>query len=81
MSDIEKLNPKGLLGRNSVDAAAVALIFGYQLRVVKLNGLSAITKEKIATDGYNPKRWDVGIQDDIVTELWVPPPPAKKETK
>jgi len=76
----EKLNPKGLLGRNIVEAAGSALIFGYQLRVVKLNGLATVTPEKIKAEGYNPKRWDVGVKNDIITELWIPQPPqpAKK---
>lgn len=77
MSDLEKLNPKGLLGRNSVDAAAMALIFGYQLRVVKINGMRAVSEQKIKEDGYNPRRWDVGTVNDIITELWIPQPPVK----
>jgi hypothetical protein len=79
MSDLEKLNPKGILGRSTIDAAAAAHIFGYQIRVVKLNGLKAISDEKLRADGYNPKRWDVGVVNDTITELWIPQPPQAQK--
>jgi hypothetical protein len=81
MSDLEKLNPKGLLGRNAIDAAGMALIFGYQLRTVKINGHQSVSNEKLKADGYNPKRWDIGVFNDIVTELWIPNPPEASTKK
>jgi hypothetical protein len=81
MSDIEKLNPRGLLGKSAIDAAGAALIFGYQLRTVKINGHKAISDAKLKEDGINLKRWDVGIVNDIVTEIWVPSPPAAAPAK
>lgn len=86
MSDLEKLNPQGLLGKPAIDAAGAALIFGYQLRTVKINGIQCVAPQKLKEDGYNAKRWDIGVVNDIVTEIWYPgafpgsPPPPKKKS-
>lgn len=81
MSDNEKLNPQGLLGKDAIEAAGLALIFGYHLRTVKVNGNKAISDAKFQTDGYNAKRWDIGVVNGIVTELWVPPSPPATPVK
>lgn len=74
MSENE-LKPQLLLGKNAVDAAGLALIFGYHLRTVKINGLWSVPPARIH-DEYNPKRWNVGVVNDIITEVWLP---EKKE--
>lgn len=77
----EKLNPAGLLGREANDAAGTALIFGYHLRTVKINGQKAISDAQLKAEGTNLKRWDVHVKNGIIAEIWVPNPPAEGEKK
>lgn len=69
MANEPKFLPQNILRQDIVSASGSALIFGYELRVVKRDG----AKVNVQDEGWNPKRWDVGTTNGFITELWLPP--------
>jgi hypothetical protein len=67
-----------LLGKSAVEACGWALTFGYHLRVVQEDGKSLGAG---LTEDYDPKRWDIEIQNGLIVGLRIPGPPTPPPKK